>query len=25
VHRGGLRAEVLTSGVIRVGDIVQES
>jgi MOSC domain-containing protein YiiM len=25
LHRGGLRAEVLTSGVIRVGDIVQES
>ena len=23
-HRGGLRAEVLTEGVIRVGDVVRE-
>jgi MOSC domain-containing protein YiiM len=24
VHRGGLRAEILTEGIIRVGDIVEE-
>ena len=24
VHRGGLRAEILTSGLIRAGDVIQE-
>ena len=25
VHRGGLRAEILTDGIIRVGDVVREA